>query len=191
MCVHDIPVPSKIAHSMTQWPQFTWSPFRFCGPQLSATKNSPRRVAGFVGFGRIAQATMARLVPFGFRECVYFSNPLSKPQPERDQSVAKQLGLKSVQRVALDQVASESDVVFVLTPGGAGTQNLINEAFLRKMKQTSVLVNTSRGTVVDSDALVKALRGGWIFGAGLDVVAGEPKVYADHPLVKEPRCVML
>lgn len=134
---------------------------------------------------------MARLVPFGFCECVYFSNPLSKPQPERDQSVAKQLGLKSIQRVALDLVASESDVVFVLTPGGAGTQNLINEAFLRKMKQTSVLVNTSRGTVVDSDALVKALRGGWIFGAGLDVVAGEPKVYADHPLVKEPRCVML
>ena len=55
------------------------------------------------------------------------------------------------------------------------------------MKKTSVLVNTGRGTVVDSDALANALHEGWIWGAGLDVVSGEPNVPADHPLVKEPR----
>jgi glyoxylate/hydroxypyruvate reductase len=91
--------------------------------------------------------------------------------------------------VNLATVAEESDVVFVLTPGGKDTNNLVDEAFLRKMKKTSVLVNTSRGSVVDSDALAKALQEGWIWGAGLDVVAGEPKIPADHPLVREPRYV--
>jgi len=173
------------------WPNYTWSPFLFCGPQLSSTKSSSKRVAGFVGFGRIAQATLARLIPFGFYECVYSSNPSSKPQRGRDQALASQLGLKSLQRVALDVVASESDVVFILTPGGPGTQNLIDESFLKKMKKSGVLVNTSRGSVVDSDALAKALRESWIWGAGLDVVAGEPYIHSDHPLVKEPRCVIL
>ncbi|KAI5984570.1 CTP synthase N-terminus-domain-containing protein [Pisolithus marmoratus] len=54
------------------------------------------------------------------------------------------------------------------------------------MKRTGILVNASRGTLVDSDALAKALRKGWIWGAGLDVVEGEPNVTIDHPLVKEP-----
>jgi glyoxylate/hydroxypyruvate reductase len=57
------------------------------------------------------------------------------------------------------------------------------------MKKHAVLVNTSRGTLVDSDALARALREEWIWGAGLDVVEGEPHIGADHPLVKEPRSV--
>jgi len=57
------------------------------------------------------------------------------------------------------------------------------------MKKHAVLVNTSRGTLVDSDALAQALREKWIWGAGLDVVEGEPHIGADHPLVKEPRSV--
>lgn len=140
-----------------------------------------------MGFGRIAQATLARLIPFGFRDALYSSRPSSQPNRTRDEALVKELGLDSLQRVSLDKVASESDVVFVLTPGGSETKNLINEDFLRKMKKTSVLVNTGRGTVVDSDALANALHEGWIWGAGLDVVAGEPNVPADHPLVKEPR----
>jgi glyoxylate/hydroxypyruvate reductase len=55
------------------------------------------------------------------------------------------------------------------------------------MKKHAVLVNTARGTLVDSDALAQALREEWIWGAGLDVVEGEPHVGADHPLVREPR----
>jgi glyoxylate/hydroxypyruvate reductase len=54
-----------------------------------------------------------------------------------------------------------------------------------------VLVNTARGTLVDSDALAQALREEWIWGAGLDVVEGEPQVGAGHPLVKEPRSVLI
>jgi glyoxylate/hydroxypyruvate reductase len=55
------------------------------------------------------------------------------------------------------------------------------------MKKHAVLVNAARGTLVDSDALAKALREEWIWGAGIDVVEGEPNVGKDHPLVKEPR----
>jgi glyoxylate/hydroxypyruvate reductase len=57
------------------------------------------------------------------------------------------------------------------------------------MKPRAVLVNTARGTLVDSDALALALREEWIWAAGLDVVEGEPHIGADHPLVREPRSV--
>ena len=71
------------------------------------------------------------------------------------------------------------------------TQGLVNAEFLSRMKSSAVIVNIGRGPIVDSDALAKALSEGKIFGAGLDVVAGEPNVPSDHPLVKEPRCVVL
>jgi glyoxylate/hydroxypyruvate reductase len=132
---------------------------------------------------------LARLVPFGITSCIYSSNPSSKPTPERDAAIQAQHKLDSLRRVDVDELAKESDVLFVLTPGGETTRHLVNDAFLKKMKKTSVLVNTSRGSVVDSDALAKALKDGWIWGAGLDVVEGEPHVAADHPLVKEPRSV--
>ena len=87
----------------------------------------------------------------------------------------------------MDELARESDIFIVLAPGGKNTHHLVDEAFLRKMKKTSVLVNAARGTLIDTDALVKALKEGWIWGAGLDVVEGEPNVSGDHPLVNEPR----
>ncbi|PPQ93563.1 hypothetical protein CVT25_005555 [Psilocybe cyanescens] len=175
-----------------KWPDFNWGPFLFCGPQLSISASSPTRTAGFIGFGRIAQATLARLISFGFTHCVYTSSPSSAPNPTRDARLAEaHSSLRSIRRVDLTTLAQESDVVFVLAPGGAATQNIVDEAFLRKMKKTAVLVNTSRGTLVDSDALAKALRERWIWGAGLDVVKGEPGIAADHPLVKEPRCTIL
>jgi glyoxylate/hydroxypyruvate reductase len=80
-------------------------------------------------------------------------------------------------------------VLFVLAPGGEDTRHVVNADFLRKMKKHAVLVNAARGTLVDSDALAHALREEWIWGAGLDVVEGEPHIGADHPLVREPRYV--
>ncbi|KAI0360451.1 hypothetical protein OH77DRAFT_1393084 [Trametes cingulata] len=173
------------------WPNFVWSPFAFCGPQLSATPTSPTRTAGFIGFGRIAQATLARLVPFGFTHCLYTANPSTPPNPAADAQIAAKYGVKEVRRVGLTELARESDVVFVLAPGGPSTYHIVNEAFLKEMKNTAVLVNTSRGTLVDSDALAKALQDGWLYGAGIDVVEGEPQVDQNHPLVKAPRCIVL
>ncbi|ETW75756.1 hypothetical protein HETIRDRAFT_422416 [Heterobasidion irregulare TC 32-1] len=174
-----------------EWPGFNWAPFGFCGPQLSAGPFASTRTVGFLGFGRISQATLARLVPFGITHCIYTSNPLSPPKPEFEASLKAQHKLQAVRKVSLDELAAESDVLFVLAPGGDATKHVVNETFLRRMKKTSVIVNTSRGTLIDSDALVKALREGWIWGAGLDVVEGEPKIGADHPLVKEPRCIVV
>ncbi|RPD57005.1 hypothetical protein L227DRAFT_587833 [Lentinus tigrinus ALCF2SS1-6] len=173
------------------WPNFVWSPFAFCGPQLSTTSTSPKRTAGFIGFGRIAQATLARLVPFGFQHCLYAANPSTPADPAADAALAAKYGVRELRRVLLAELASESDVVFVLAPGGPATYHIVDEKFLRAMKRSAVLVNTARGTLVDSDALAKALHEGWLYGAGIDVVEGEPKIGADHPLVKAPRCVVL
>jgi glyoxylate/hydroxypyruvate reductase len=128
-------------------------------------------------------------VPFGVTHCLYSSNPSSSPNHARDAALAKQYNLRAVSKVDIDELSRESDVLFVLAPGGSDTHHIVNEALLKKMKRTSILVNASRGTLVDSDALAKALREGWIWAAGLDVVEGEPNVTIDHPLVKEPRSV--
>lgn len=144
---------------------------------------------GFLGFGRIAQATLSRLVPFGITDCVYSGNPANTASyAERDAGILKaNPTLKSLKRVDFDTLAKESDVLFAITPGGKDTYHLINEDFLRKMKKHAVVVNTGRGTTVDSDALAKALREEWIYAAGVDVVEGEPKIPASHPLVQAPR----
>ncbi|KAI0084728.1 hypothetical protein BDY19DRAFT_1025355 [Irpex rosettiformis] len=172
-----------------EWPH--WAPYTLCGPQLSTNPITQTRTAGFIGFGRISQATLSRLIPFGFTNCIFTSSPTSKSNPQVEEELRKKFNLRSLRRGTLDDVARGSDVVFVLAPGGPQTYYIVNEDFLRKMKKTAVLVNTARGTLVDSDALAKALREGWIWGAGVDVVEGEPDVGIDHPLVKEPRCVIV
>ncbi|KAI0042784.1 D-isomer specific 2-hydroxyacid dehydrogenase [Auriscalpium vulgare] len=172
-----------------QWPEF--APFFMCGPQLSSSSLAPTRTAGFLGFGRIAQATLKRVAAFGVTHCIYSGNPSSPPDTALEVHLAEDHRLQSVRRVDLDVLARESDVLFVLAPGGEKTYHVIDEKFLRKMRRHSVLVNTARGTLVDSDALAMALREEWIWGAGLDVVEGEPNVGAGHPLVKEPRCVIV
>lgn len=147
---------------------------------------------GFLGFGRIAQATLNRLVGFGINRCIYTTRMGSPPKKELEDALPGKYrsvnpAFESVKWVDLKTLAQKSDVLFVLAPGGAETRHIVNEEFLREMKKTSVLVNTSRGSLVDSNALAKALREGWIWGAGLDVVEGEPDVSENHQLVKEPK----
>ncbi|KAI5888646.1 uncharacterized protein SCHCODRAFT_02637300 [Schizophyllum commune H4-8] len=173
------------------WPSFTWAPFSFCGPQLSVTPERPTLTVGFLGFGRISQATLRRLVPFGVTRVLYATRPDAKADPAQDAKWAETFGVKEVKRASHAEIAAGSDVVFALAPGGPSTYHIVNEDFLRGMKKTAVLVNAGRGTVVDTDALVKALKEGWIWGAGLDVIEGEPNIGKDHPLVQEPKCVLL
>lgn len=155
----------------------------------------PEKTVGFLGFGRIAQVTLNRLVGFGITRCIYTTRIGSPPKEELENSLTEKYrgvnpAFESVRQVDLKTLARESDVLFILAPGGAETRNVVNEGFLREMKRTSVLVNTSRGSLVDSNALAMALSQGWIWGAGLDVVEGEPDVSANHPLVKEPKLVL-
>ncbi|KAJ7738255.1 hypothetical protein DFH07DRAFT_841250 [Mycena maculata] len=174
-----------------EWPAFNWTPFAFCGPQLSTTPFSPTRTAGFLGFGRIAHAVLTRLAAFGITHCVYTPRPGAAHQTTRDAQLKAKHNLAAVTPVDLGTLARDSDILFVLAPGGPSTRHLINEVFLRQMKPTSVLVNNGRGSVVDSAALALALKNKWIWAAGLDVVDEEPQVTAEHPLVREPRCVVL
>lgn len=150
----------------------------------------PRKTVGFLGFGRIAQVTLNRLIGFGVTRCIYTTRIGSPPKTELENSLTGKFrgvnpAFEDVSRVDLKTLARESDVLFILAPGGPETRHIVNEGFLREMKRTSVLVNTSRGSLVDSNALAMALGQGWIWGAGLDVVEGEPNISADHPLVRE------
>jgi phosphoglycerate dehydrogenase-like enzyme len=93
-------------------------------------------------------------------------------------------------RVELDELLAESDFVSLHVNLTEETHHLIDADALRAMKPTAVLVNTSRGPVIDPDALTDALRDGQIFAAGLDVTEPEP-LPADHPLVSLPNCVVV
>lgn len=91
----------------------------------------------------------------------------------------------------LDELASESDFIILCCALTPSTQGLIDRDFLRKVKASAYLVNTARGPVVDSLALVEALEEGRLAGAGLDVATGEPNIAGDHPLVLNQKVVVL
>ncbi|CAE6428141.1 unnamed protein product [Rhizoctonia solani] len=186
MASRNVKQAMEIVHT-GNWTNTPWSPSLLTGPQLS----TPGTTVGFIGFGRISRATLARLVPFRISRVVY-TRSSSPPVPTNDLALLSEFPtLKEAKWVGLDELARECDFVFVLTPGGEATKHLVGKDFLSKMKKNAVLVNPGRGSVVDSNALAEALKEGHIWGAGLDVVDGEPNIPADHALVKEPRAVVL
>lgn len=133
---------------------------------------------GIVGMGRIGQAVARRLTGFGSR--LLYSGP--SPKAEADA-----LGAAFV---SLETLLAESDFVTLHCPLNAQTHHLVNSATLAQMKPTAMLINTTRGGVVDQDALYAALRQGTIAAAGLDVTTPEP-LPPDHPLLTLPNCVVL
>ncbi|KAF2788868.1 glyoxylate reductase [Melanomma pulvis-pyrius CBS 109.77] len=164
-----------------EWPQMPWHPLLMTGPQIRGC------TVGFLGFGRIAQATLKRLLPFGIKRAIYLTSKPGKPIKELED----QPGLATEAVGSIEQLAAESDVVIVGCPLTPDTKHIVNADFFSRMKKTAVLINIARGPVVDTDALVAALDGGQIFGAGLDVIENEPNIQADHPLLKQPRCVLM
>jgi glyoxylate reductase len=118
------------------------------------------------GGGRIGKAVAKRAQGFSMRTLYW--TPRRKPESEE-----REAGLTYV---PYDQLLSESDFVSVHAPLTAETRHLVGERELNLMKPTAFLVNTSRGPIVDEKALVRALKGKRIAGAGLDVYENEPKV---------------
>jgi glyoxylate reductase len=96
----------------------------------------------------------------------------------------------NAEAVSLDRLLEESDFVSLHTNLTEQTRHLIDAAAFTRMKPTAILVNTSRGPVVDHDALVEALRSGEIGGAALDVTEPEP-LPADHPLLSLPNALVV
>ena len=152
----------------------TWEPTGLLGVDLVG------RTLGIVGMGRIGAATAKRLVAGWGMRLLYSSR---SPKPE----IENGLGGK---RVRFETLLAESDVVSVHTALTPDTERLIDGPALARMKPDAVLVNTSRGGVVDQDALHDALRQGVIRTAGLDVTTPEP-LPKDHPLIGLPNCVIL
>jgi glyoxylate reductase len=136
------------------------------------------KTLGVVGFGRIGRAMARRALGFGMR-VLYQDAVAADPAAERE--------LRAT-RTDLATLLRESDFVTLHTPLIPETRHLINAESLRTMKKTAYLINAARGPVVDEAALVRALREGWIAGAGLDVFEEEPKV---HPaLIDLPNVVL-
>jgi glyoxylate reductase len=149
------------------------------GPQLLLGQPLTGATLGIVGFGRIGKAVAQMSTGFGTRILAWDRSPETKQTDGLD-----------VTFVDMDTLLAESDFVSIHVALSDTTRHLIGAEQLRKMKPTAILINSARGPVVDSDALVDALRSGQIFAAGLDVTDPEP-IPADHPLVHMPNCVVI
>jgi Lactate dehydrogenase and related dehydrogenases len=142
----------------------TWGPMTLLGVDLQGA------TLGLIGFGRIGKAMARRAVGFDMR-VIYYDPSEKKADPDIQAT-----------RVDFETMLKESDFISLHTPLTPDTRHLINTETLAKMKPNAVLVNTSRGPVVDMDALYEALKEKRIFGAGLDVTEPEP-LPLDSPLL--------
>ncbi len=133
------------------------------GERMPLARDVRGAVVGILGLGRIGTAAALRLEAFGAEVRYHSRSPKDVAWPRHESPV---------------DLAAASDVLLVLTPGGAGTVHLVDAAVLDALGPDGFLVNVARGSVVDEDALVTALESGRIAGAGLDVYADEPHVPA-------------
>lgn len=133
------------------------------------------KTIGIVGFGKIGNEVAKIADAFGMNILCYV--PREKPLPN----------YRSFRFVSLDELAEKSDIITLHCPLTPETTGLVNEQFISKMKKNAIVINTSRGPVVDEQALADAINSGKIFGAGVDVLSCEPPK-KDNPLLKCERC---
>ena len=144
------------------------------GPELLLGSDIHGATLGIVGMGRIGRAVAKRAQGFNMRILFH-----SRSHNEEIAALEKLVGAKST---SLNTLLRESDVVSIHVPLTSETHHMIGEEELRMMRRGSILVNTSRGQVVDQDALYSALSSGHLGGAGLDVFREEP-IPKDSPLL--------
>jgi glyoxylate reductase len=137
------------------------------GPLMMLGQDVHHKTIGIVGFGRIGQAVARRAKGFGMD--VIYADAFQLPADVEAQTGA--------QRVDLDELLERADFVSIHTNLTPETRHLFGAEQFARMKDTAVLVNTSRGPVVDEAALADALEAGEIFAAGLDVFEHEPDVH--------------
>ena len=137
------------------------------------------RTLGVIGLGEIGRLLAARAVSLGMHVLYH------QRQPAKG-DLESQLELKYA---SVDELLAESDFVSIHVPLTGETRDLVDDEFLRKMRQSAFLVNVSRGPVVDENALARALASGAIAGAGLDVYGREPLPH-DSPLLSAPNLLL-
>ncbi len=126
---------------------------------------------GLVGFGKIARAYLARMRAFGIGDVLVYD-------PFISDDFAQQFNAK---RASFDEICSAAQIISLHAPATAETRNIVNQRTLALMNKRTCLINTSRGGLVDINALAEALRAEQIFGAALDVLDSEP-ISATCPL---------
>ena len=132
--------------------------------QLRPVRRLRGRQLGMIGFGHIGRAVAARATTFGLELRVF--------DPYIDDSALAGTGIQRIEE--LDELLSSSDIVTIHAPLTSGTRGLIDSAAVDRMKDGAVLINTSRGPIVDTKAVATALAQGKLSGAGLDVFDEEP-----------------
>jgi len=151
-----------------------WSPTSMLGVRLSGKR------LGIVGMGRIGTAVARRARAFGLS--IHYHN-------RRRADVALEAELEATYWESLDQMLGHMDVVSVNCPHTPATYHLISARRLRRLKPHAIVVNTSRGEVIDQQALIRALYARELAGAGLDVYAREPEI--DPKLLELDNVVLL
>lgn len=171
---HLLNIAQQVGHHAVRVSEGAWSRSRdFCfwdTPQIELYG----KTMGVVGFGNIGSAVAELARAFGMNVLAYTSKEASRLP----------LG---VEKVTLDELFSRSDVVSLHVPLTPETRGLVDGARLALMKPTAILINTSRGPLVDETALAEALNRGKIYAAGLDVLSSEPP-RADNPLLTARNC---
>ncbi len=133
------------------------------------------KTIGIIGFGSIGQRVAKIAEAFGMNVLIF--TPTKKATD----------GLKTAKFVDFDTLLADSDIITCHCPLTEKTQGLINKEALAKMKKSAILINTSRGPVIDDQALADALNNGEVAAAGLDVLQVEPPK-ADNPLLTAKNC---
>ena len=144
---------------------------RFMGRRIGES------TVGVIGVGRIGSRVIQVLSSFGVRRFIAHD---VKPRSDLIQGA-------DVEWVSPDEVFRGADIVTLHVPLTPETQNMVSRAHLDMMKSDAVLINTSRGGVVDEEALLRTLQDGHLSGAAIDVFAHEPY---EGPLKQEPRCLL-
>ena len=150
----------------------TWSPSMLLGADFAGA------TLGIIGFGRIGQAMAKRATGFDMR-VLYYDPGASGPPPDL-----------SAVSTNMETLLRESDFVSVHVPLTPETRHLVDTEFLAQMKSNAVLVNTSRGGVLDQTALYETLKKRRIFAAALDVTDPEP-LPLDSPLLELDNCIIV
>jgi len=134
------------------------------------------KTMGMLGFGRIGQATAKIAAAMDMQIIAHDNTPTDE-------------GRALAEYVSLDELLAKSDIISLHCPLTPDTQNIINKTNINKMKDGVILINTSRGALVEEAALAAALKAGKIYAAGLDVVSIEP-ILAENPLLAAPNCII-
>jgi D-3-phosphoglycerate dehydrogenase len=129
-------------------------------PSSARVQRLQSLTVGLIGLGRIGRLTVRKLAGFGCR--ILAADPALKEAPA------------GVELASIDQICAEADVIVLHVPLLPATTHIVNDAFIAKCRKKPLLVNVSRGPLIDNDALIRGLESGQIGAAALDVVEGEP-----------------